>query len=851
MTRLLLLALAACTTFEPITRNVCGNGLLEPGEDCDSNDPRCVKCAVTCSTAADCPTTDYTCGTDGECHAPGGALALPINAGTFEVNDLRITDIDKDGAGDVVGVSTSSIVVRHGAASGLLSSLDSFVTPTQLGTTIFGKIDADVSTDLVITSRDGMVPYSSPYGALSPLGVPQSITGMGGELLDIRKAFEVGPLALGVILVDSTSGDVVVGAVDFLNPGTPAAAAPCSAPIPASQLALDRVEIYQVNKKSDATTDVVVALATTTGRVCVTTIHKDSLIAAPVVTDITPASLPTMSHRPLLADLDYDTDRCPALIDADGGTTLTYWDGNMLGTHCAFETSAPAGGHPLAAIPTAQPTATAIGRIPLDPGLAFVASDAIVMTDGVYAYIPLTTSWGAVYKSQRELAGVAYADLDADGDIDAVLYAKGLDDLDILYRSQSPEGFQSYRYDTASEVTSVVLGDFDGNGRADIAYTEKLTDHERLAVAWSTPDLPLPPQLVGEIDNVASIAVLAFPDSVDTLSLCDDLIVLKPPVGSDKPTLELFHGSPQRSLIPYLDPRPGNPKSLLRATAIGRFGGASDDLIGLAETAAADGSVEAWRVTGTANGLTAMSNSAVAVTGLVECPSANTSDVCIADASYLSWAKSSTQDVVLAVDREHHAAVFDPSTSPIAATPASSFVSSIPQNTVVAALATADVDGDGTADLIAAFAPPRGGGGTGAVLVCQLAGGAPASCIDVVPVITAAEPATTVCVDAAPAHVAYRDPTIAPTAGEDLVVLCHDDGSTLYRVHHESDGYHADRLARSAAPLTAIEVGDVTGDGIDDVVALGGEPGSQTLVVLRQCTSRDAQTCQRTTEGGM
>ena len=63
MTRFVIIALlAGCTSFEPIARNTCGNGLLEPGEDCDSNDPRCVRCAVLCASNADCPTSDYTCG---------------------------------------------------------------------------------------------------------------------------------------------------------------------------------------------------------------------------------------------------------------------------------------------------------------------------------------------------------------------------------------------------------------------------------------------------------------------------------------------------------------------------------------------------------------------------------------------------------------------------------------------------------------------------------------------------------------------------------------------------------------------------------------------------------------------
>lgn len=849
MTRFAILALlAGCTSFDPITRSTCGNGLLEPGEDCDSHDASCVRCAVTCTTSADCPTTDYTCGTDGECHAPGGALAHPINAGTFEVNELRITDIDNDGAGDALGLSRTSIAIRRGAASGLLSDESSFVTPTQLGAPIFGQLDSDASLDLALTTRDGVVPFSSPYGALSPLAVPTALTDSSGKPLDIRMAYVVGPLTLGAIFVDQNT--IIVGAVDFLNPNAPAAVVPCGVQIPASQLALDRVDVYQVNRAGDLATDVVVALQTTTGRVCVTAIHKDNLLAAAVVVDITPAAVPNLARKPILADLDTDSDRCPGLVNTDGGTVLRQYDGFMSGGHCVFETGAASGGNVLPAIPAGGANATAIGRIPLDPTIFTVASDGVVLTDGVYVYVPLTSSWSSIYQSARKLAGVASADLDRDGDIDAVLYAESSDDLDILYRSQSPQGYQFLRYDTASVVTSVILGDYDGNGIGDIAYTEKLSDHKRLMVAWGTPDQPLAPQLVGEIGDIGSIARLALPDTVDMLSVADDLIVLEPPMGVENGTLTLFHGSPQRSLLPYLDPRPGNPPVALHAAAVGRFGGDYPDIVTFAALAATGSAVQSFLVAGTSNGLTATDTNGVPVTGLAACPSSNSADVCLADASFMTWPASAGSDVVLAVDGERHAAVFDPaSSSAIIATPATALASAIPVGAQVAALASGDVDGDGALDLVAAFAMPRGSNGSGAVLVCGVQAGVPQSCTDLVPVIAAAAPETTACVDAAPGLIGYRDPTVAPVSAVDVIVLCHDDGSSIYRVHHDSDGYHADRLAHSASLLTAIEVGDVTGDGVADVVALEGETGSQTLVVLRQCTSRDLQTCERASEG--
>src|SRR5438105_6362534 len=136
------LCLFACTNFDPIPRGTCGNGVLEPGEDCDSTAASCVKCAVTCTTPQDCPTADYACGVDRFCHAPGGALAAPANAGAFEASELVVTDVDHDGTGDALGLSKTSIVIRHGDAAGTLGIADSFITPAPPGTAAFGRPDA-------------------------------------------------------------------------------------------------------------------------------------------------------------------------------------------------------------------------------------------------------------------------------------------------------------------------------------------------------------------------------------------------------------------------------------------------------------------------------------------------------------------------------------------------------------------------------------------------------------------------------------------------------------------------------------------------------------------------------------
>src|SRR5438067_13756300 len=123
-----LFLLVGCTDLAPLKPGVCGNGVLEPGEDCDSNDPTCIRCARVCSTASDCPTPDYACGIDGFCHAPGGALGAPSVPVPFQVDDLVITDVNHDGVGDAIGLSKTSLVVRFGDGNGALSAAQSMVT---------------------------------------------------------------------------------------------------------------------------------------------------------------------------------------------------------------------------------------------------------------------------------------------------------------------------------------------------------------------------------------------------------------------------------------------------------------------------------------------------------------------------------------------------------------------------------------------------------------------------------------------------------------------------------------------------------------------------------------------------
>lgn len=861
----LLVFLAGCTTFDPVPRSVCGNGIVEPGEDCDTSDPSCIACAVACTTPTDCPNSAYSCGTDDRCHAPGGTLGQGQVAGAFAANEYRITDIDQDGIGDVVGASRSSIVIRHGATSGLLSALDSTLTPTQTGPASFGHLDDDASLDLAITTPDGIVAYTSPYGTLSPLDVDNLIADPNAaQALDIRFVFTVTHEAIGGFVVDDTNGPthgkVAYTIFDFVDIANPRTGAPCGLVIDQSELAAANIEVYQANADGQSPVDIVVALLVGTApgkKLCVLAVHKDNLLSTSTVTDITPANAPTYATRPVLVDLSVDGDRCPSLVDVDGGPgALKRYDGAAaaLGDHhCTFKPAA-IGGDALPALPVGSPNVKLVGRAPTQPAVLGTSGDTVVATDGLYMFTG--SGWQNVYRSARPWSHVGAADLDEDGSTDLVLAGEGADDLDILYR-KSVVGFPVYqllRLDTAAEVTNIVIDDYDGNGWLDIAFTEKLANHTELDVAYGTADRPDPPIAAGVFSSLIAFAKIGFADSADPLDAIADLLVLTP--GAPYAGLTFLHGSAQRSLIPYFDPRTNDAptkyqaNTLFRGTVIGSFvptiGGGADhpDLVGIAvpkgNGTAAGADARAWIAAGNAVTLDSTASDGAKLAGLSACGLGTATTGCVEEAVFFPWAVAPDHDVVFSLDHSKtpSASVFDPSSlgaTQLTATKATGFAP-LPAGSVIQALHAADLDGDGTLELIAAFAPVDPNA-TGGVLVCEVdASGQPHDCTDV-----AIAGAT--CFDAAPGHFTAADRFATGAAAADLVVACKDAGTTLYRVTWRDGAYASDELLHTATQLTSIEVGDVTGDGVDDVVGLEGASGTEALVVFAQCTSRDAASC--------
>lgn len=868
----MLAVLAACTTFDPIERGVCGNGLIEPGEDCDSPDPSCVACSVACTAAADCPNAAYTCGVDGLCHAPSGMFSQPTAPILDLIDQLQVADIDRDGIGDVVGVSSTSIDVHYGDPDALLASSAVYATPLQTGTVAFGDIDGDGVADATMITQDGIVSFTSPYGALTAAVSLFPLAGSDGQTLDVITTFPISDLAIGLVI--GGSANAVIDVVQLDANGT-ANALDLNCIVPVGDIGSGFLDSYTTVEGSDQSIDTEVTVWThgsgsgpTNREWCVNAIH----LGPPTPTggprgvsffDLTPTGTPP-ARRPAFAELDNAV--CPSLVTSDGSGDWGDFVGAkvVIGNHCGIGSASVA-----LPQPAGNPDGAPLGHIPLVPAIAGYANDLLVLPLGVFAY-QAGSGWSEIFKTPVNLSAVAFGDLDGDGAIDAAVVGSGGANFDVLYRAVGSDGpaFVVAPVRTSGVVEQLAIADFDGNGADDVAYTEQLLDHEQLSVAFGGPGRDIEQVSEGAFPSVVSMTPVGISDSSDPQSVIADLLVLDQlATGAD--ALTLLHGSPERAMLSYFEPRTTNDPSRqtpMRQVVTGFFGGGDNrfrDVVSLLPGASATGQTEpgaiAYRLDGSVNGLdpgdpidTVFGEN---ITGVGDCTvgTASTGAPCIRDATALAWQTGSAHDVIIAVDHQvpPQAYRLDPWAFAPSGNHSGTYAASVlaaptiglaPDFTAESHDAFAfDVDGDGAPELVLAFAPDEDAAGTGTGLVesCTMdQTGTPTTCTDLGALVAAAATDVTnlTCVDAAAGNFTAGGPDAAPPQPA-LIVLCHDTNGTSLLARVASGT--ATIVASGLPDLRQIVVGDVTGDGIDDIVAIRGDSDNRSITVLVQCSSRD------------
>jgi hypothetical protein len=186
-----ILMLNGCTTLPNIDKNSCGNGVIDPGEDCDGFPAgQCVKagqenqCHLSCNTTIDpsftCPVA-WSCGLDYFCRRGSGNFTLSENIDQSGVQRLAVADFDSDGRGDIVSATNSAVHIHF---TNKVGGQDSSLTlPFRSLAMVIGNLGGEGQTnrDLVIPTSGGFnvfqgesdrdlaaIPYSATLNGVSP-----------------------------------------------------------------------------------------------------------------------------------------------------------------------------------------------------------------------------------------------------------------------------------------------------------------------------------------------------------------------------------------------------------------------------------------------------------------------------------------------------------------------------------------------------------------------------------------------------------------------------------------------------------------------------------------------------------
>jgi hypothetical protein len=844
-----LTALAACSSFQPIQPNICGNGILEDGEDCDDpKDPRCVACSLTCTSDSECMDVPaprdgnaYLCGWDQPtrlCHAPGGKFGSVAGVQPFDVLGFGIVDVNGDHIGDATGLSKTHVVARYGDASGQLALSSQAVMPQLLGAPAIHDVNGDGAVDLTIPTQDGLLAFTGAHGTMVPytfalsFAGPMTLVGLRAVKLDNRYM---------AVFFDQ-SGVLTVSTLDIIvsnAPQEPVTTPLCDGAIDA-HVDPNQISAYDVTSVY-GTPAIMFAIEapranSTTRELCAMTIVETSP-GTFAVNEVTPPGAVVAGGPAVLAQLEPGAAGCPSLVLAD----RSRYPGSNATGKCQLGAQVA----PLAIPPGIGDPGPPIGHVPLQPPIANRASDALVLLGGIAAYDTTNHVLDPLYESDVGLSMVTFGDVDGDSKLDAIVAGANATDLDVLYRVTAPtDGFLRLRIPTDSAIKLVMAGDFDGNGLADVlavghvATLDPTKDHDSVVIAYGTRDQVLPPIEVGEFDNVVSLSLAQLVDSVDQTGTVDDLAVVDRR-GANATVLGLLHGTPQRELLPYFDPRPGTlppalapwQTSAFAAVIVGDFFMDSYiDLIAIEVKLA--GSATIWRLVGAGKGAISAPFVSQLLPGAALCPEGvmSTAQFCVNGTVFVPWSSGNGQ-IVIGLDHiTGNAVVIDPSQFDLSMGPPP--FSGLTTTPVVPPLVrqlqppvTIDTDNDGVNELIFAYVDRAGSGG---VKSCTVSG-TTLDCSRDLLANTGLDPTT--CTGVAKGAVTPE----GQGTGDSLVLEC---GSTFYRLDYDKNGYHATALLTVGFQLTQFGLGDVTGDLVPDLLLEGSDNGVPTLFVYPQCTSR-------------
>jgi hypothetical protein len=793
-----LVAGVACRDLPDVVAGDCGNGVLEPGEDCEpvAGGPACGAvdgpnaCFYECLAEA-CP-PGYGCGLDGRCRQAAGRFD-PAPARSLSLADLAVGDVDGDGRADLIAASGTTIQVRFGSASAdLATSLDVLVATPQRALAV-ADLDGNGAADLLVATTPGVQTFlGAADRSLDPFSYPAD---------DFTPPAEQARAA-GVLLAGSASAHQLLVAwadrIGFPRSPLPGAIAPlpprAGGPADAALLAGLPVGALAAGRSGPGPA---AALDVLLGYAGDTTVHHVRISAPPLTTE----------------DLGVGLALGGSLV-AGSAMVLGFFDGDDCLDLLAHVTGGAGAGRLVilrgtpgaAACTGALRPAVDFAPLPIDEKLLAAADlDGDGVTDLVTSerLFALPGEVPVLQGRTLALAGAAYAgaevvDLNGDGLLDVAAFRASLPDVEVLINAGG--AFNRFVVATDEPVVRLAAGDFDGDLTPDLAIVEldAAAAGARYTLGVSFGQFRGPPgerivmHRFGRFAGLAAGHVVGPGGELDAVA---DLFVLEPIPDPGRLQLTVLMGSGARAMTSPLLLQAGLQLQSPDVLVVGQL----DDQPGLDLLAIGDRRT-VFPFTGDGAGGFASSAEPwplpFPVGGAV-------------------WSSGDLDgdgvDEIIAVERAPRSPGAGTRLLVLAASPGVASLAVVTELDVPAgvhALELVDVDGDGDLDVLLSL--DGAAGDAGGVRIGWNAGGRIAR--------LAPLPGGDDCSDAV---VLQLDGDLPP----ELVALCHSPGQYLLR---RFDAVEPETLVASSAPLgtvpgeqrsrTRLFAGDVDGDGLVDLL---------------------------------
>jgi hypothetical protein len=510
-----LLVLGACTRLPGIPSGECGNGVIEPPEDCDSFPPEgggvcreqgsLGECHLDCTVegGGTCP-PGWGCEVSGICRPPTGGFE-PVR--DFEIGSASVLasgDFDGDGRADVMSLETPDPIGVTRLAFHYFderaSLTDSAAFPREMIAPVLTMLPGDTLSDVVFTdSRVGVL-----LGRADRSWVPETFSSYrvpGGAVRTL--SVSDGPVqdTSGFAVFTSFQGVVGIYVPDALNNGLPRLLAPLDAPI--DSLVGDPIGGKVIEASSSPCKQIVLAKRGDTAFSLFDVCAQDAVNGAaiwreePVELRVALDPPQPIAFNPKFVDLNGDA-HLDVLVGSAERLYAAYGDGLTLANAVPYE------------VPVAREEAELmVGR---PRGMPLAAGDVtgdgapdFVFDDRVLLSAPNTTAgfdYFAALEGTGPWSAALIADLNANGAPDIVAVSNERPGVTFL-NGTATRDMTGFVIRTARPVNLLATGDFDGDLIEDLAFTQDGPSDVSVMIGYGQAfGPPLTPARVARLENI-------------------------------------------------------------------------------------------------------------------------------------------------------------------------------------------------------------------------------------------------------------------------------------------------------------------------------------------------------------